>query len=412
MILTLGVLSAMAPLATDMHLPGLPEIAESFGTSDAAAAATITVAFGGFAIGQLALGGVGDRFGRRRPALVCIALFALVGALCAIAPTIEALILARFFQGFFGAGGVISARAAVRDMAVGSAAAGLYSQLAMVTMLAPVLAPLLGGQVLRFTSWRGLFWTFTGICVVMFAWTALLLKETLPAERRQTETGQVRLMWRVVRHPGFSQHLVLSLCQGAILFSYLSLSSLFLRDEYGMSVQGYSYLFATLGLAVMLGHFVNMRVAPRWGALNMLTTSVLSYFIGCAALMSAVLLHAPLFVLAGALFLTMFAIGPSIANNMALAMVPFGVAAGTASSLVGATQQLGGATFPTLAVHLGNPGMVMATTMLIAASVGVIQVLVVMRPALSQEPHAFTAGSSPLTCLDHDAAPRRLGDAH
>lgn len=393
--LTLGVLAAMGPLATDLHLPGLPEIAESLGTTEAAAAATVTLCFAGFALGQLVVGGVGDRYGRRRPTLICLTCFALTGVLCATAPTIEVLLVARFFQGFFGAGSVVCARAAVRDLAKGAAAASLFSQLSMVTMIAPVLAPLLGGQVLRFTSWRGLFWVFTGLCVALLALAAFKLRESLPPERRHAGGGQLRLMGAVLRHPGFGQHLVLSLCQGMILFSYLTMSSLFLQGEYDLSAQAYSWIFAAISVGMLLGHFVNVRVVPSWGAVNMLTASVVGYFIGSITLMLAVVFHAPLPLVVLALLITLPALSPSMPNNMALALIPFGAAAGTASALLGSTQLLAGAFFPTIAVQFGSSGLIMAGTMLAGATIGVVQIFVVVRPSLAKESVDFVGPSAP-----------------
>jgi MFS transporter, DHA1 family, multidrug resistance protein len=387
--LTLGLFSAMGPLASDMPLPALPEITGSLHASEMAAAGTVTICFAGFATGQLLVGGLSDRFGRRRPLLICLGLFLLSGVLCALAPTIEVLLLGRFLQGVFGAGGVVVARASVRDIAEGSGAAGLYSRLGMVTILAPILAPILGGQVLRFTSWRGLFWAFTVVVAAVFVLALLLFRESLPPERRRTSGGQLRLMRRVLAHPGFGQHLVMSLCQGAVLLSYLTLSSLFLQNEYGVSAQTFSVLFAVVASCMFGAHIVNIRIGPRWGALNVLTGSVIGYFSGAVILTVAVLTHAPLPVVVAALMLTLALFTPSGPTNMALAMMPFGAAAGTAAALLGATQQLAGAVIPTVGSRLGSPGTVMALIMLIGASIGLVQIFTVVRPSLRRERTPF-----------------------
>lgn len=386
--IALGLLSTLGPLSTDLHLPGLPEIARSLDTSDAAVAATISVCIAGFALGQLVIGGISDRFGRRGPTITCIGLFAVTGALCALAPTIEVLLAVRFFQGFFGAGSVVTTRAAVRDHAKGAAAAKLYSQLAMVAMVAPVLAPVLGGQVLRFTSWRGLFWVFTGISVALLLLAVVAMKESLPPERRRRAgTGQWRTMWRVLRHPGFAPYLVLAVCQGIVLFSYLTMSSVFLQTEYDVSAQGYSMIVGTVGAGMMLAHSVNVRFAPRWGALNTLTGSVVCYFSGCVLLTTTVLLDAPLWLVVVAMVLTLPSLSPSMPNNMALALVPFGAAAGAASALLGSAQQIAGAVVPSIAVHVGSSGTVMAVTMLIGATIALLQLFGTVRPALRMGPH-------------------------
>ncbi|WP_300681607.1 Bcr/CflA family efflux MFS transporter [Nocardioides sp.] len=387
--LTLGLFSAMGPLASDMPLPALPEITDSLHASEMASAATVTVCFAGFAIGQLLVGGLSDRLGRRRPLLVCIGLFLIAGIVCALAPTIEVLLLGRFLQGVFGAGGVVVARASVRDIAQGSGAAGLYSRLGMVTILAPIIAPLLGGQVLRFTSWRGLFWAFTIVVALVFVLALLLFKESLPPDQRRPSGGQIALMRRVLVHPGFGQHLVMSLCQGAVLLSYLTLSSLFLQNEYGVSAQAYSLLFALAAACMFGAHIVNIRVGPRWGALNMLTGSVSGYFTGALLLTIAVLAHAPLPLVVIAIMITLALYTPSGPNNMALAMMPFGAAAGTAAALLGATQQIAGAVIPTLGSRFGSPGTVMATIMLAGAAIGLVQIFTFVRPSVRRERAPF-----------------------
>lgn len=382
--LMLGLLSAIGPLSSDMHLPGLPQMAESLNTSDALVASTVTVAFAGFAVGQLIVGGISDRFGRRGPLMVCLALFTLSGAACAMAPSIEFLLVARFIQGLCGAGGVVSSRAAVRDYAQGSASAKLYSQLAAVAMIAPVVAPILGGLTLQVTTWRGLFWALTAISFAIQVAAFFLFRESLPPEKRQRGKGQIRLMWRVVRHRGFGPHLVMCVCQGTVLVSYLTMSSLFYQREYGVQPQTYSYIFAAGAAGMMLGHMVNIRIGSRWGALAMLTRSATTYWLSSIGLLIAIAAHAPLWLVIVLLWLTVMALAPSMSSNMALAMIPFGAAAGTASALLGATQQMAGAVFPSVAVGAGSSGTVMAATMVAASTVAVIQVYAFVRPSIKR----------------------------
>lgn len=385
--LTLGLLSAMAPLATDLQLPAVPQLAASLHTSNASAAATVSVFFGAFAIGQLVVGGLSDRFGRRRPMLVSLVLFAFSGALCAVAPNIGVLLAMRVLQGLAGAGTVVCVRASVRDYAAGHAAARLYSQLATVSMTAPIVAPLLGGALLHFMSWRGLFWVLGGFSVVLVALAYAMVEESLPPERRRIGGGHVRVLARVLRHPGFGQHLVLSVCQGAILVSYLSMSAIALHDDYGVGAQTYSYLFAINGAGLVTAQALNSRLAVRVGPLTMLTISIVGYTIGTSLLVTAFLAHAPLVLVASSLFVTLSTMTISVPNNMALAMVPFAAEAGSAVALLGATQQLAGAVIPSVAAVIGTSGRVMATTMWLAAITGFVQIFVVLRPRLRAEVH-------------------------
>lgn len=383
--LTLGLLSAMAPLATDFQLPALPGLATSLHTSDALAAATVSVFFGALAVGQLVVGGLSDRYGRRRPILISLAVFILTGVLCAIAPTIEVLLAMRVLQGLAGAGTVVCVRAAVRDYAQGSAAARLYSQLSTVSMTTPIMAPLIGGLLLHWMSWRGLFWVLAVFSVALIVLAFVMVEESLPPERRRAEGGHVKALFEVMRHPGFNHHLVLSVCQGVILVSYLSMSALALHHDYDVGAQAYSYLFAINGVGLVTAQAINSRLAVRWGALTMLTISIIGYTIGTSLLVAAFLAHAPLFLVASSLFVTLSTLTISVPNNMALAMVPFGKTAGGAVSLLGATQQLAGALIPSFAAAIGTSGRVMAATMWVAAITGFIQLFTVLRPRLRTE---------------------------
>lgn len=383
--LTLGLLSAMAPLATDLQLPALSQLASSLRTSNAPADATVTVFFASFALGQLIVGGLSDRYGRRRPMLISLTLFAISGAMCALAPTIQMLLAMRVIEGLAGAGTVVCVRAAVRDYAVGAAAARLYSQLATVSMTAPIVAPLLGGALLHLMSWRGLFWVLAGFSLVLIALAFVMVEESLPPERRRAGGGHVRMLGQVMRHPGFGHHLVLSVCQGGILVSYLSMSALALHDDYGVGGQTYSYLFAINGAGLVTAQVINSRLAVRWGSLTMLTISIVGYTIGTSLLLISFLAHAPLVLVASSLFVTLSTMTISVPNNMALAMIPFGGTAGSAVSLLGATQQLAGALIPSLAAAVGTSGQVMATTMWLAAITGFVQLFTVIRPRLRTE---------------------------
>jgi len=386
--LTLGLLSAMAPLATDFQLPALPELAASLHTSTALAAATVSVFFGAFAVGQLVVGGLSDRYGRRRPILICLTLFGITGVLCAIAPNIQTLLAMRVLEGLAGAGTVVCVRAAVRDYAAGSAAARLYSQLSTVSMTAPIIAPLLGGVLLRFMSWRGLFWVLSVFSIALVVLAFVMVEESLPKERRRQGGGHVAVLWRVSRHPGFAHHLVLSVCQGVILVSYLSMSALALHHEYGVGAQTYSYLFAINGAGLVAMQALNSRLAVRVGALTMLTLSIVGYTIGTTLLLTSFLVHAPLFLVASSLFVTLSTMTISVPNNMALATIPFAAEAGSAVALLGATQQLAGALIPSVAAAIGTSGRVMATTMWLAAVTGFVQIFAVLRPRLRTEvPH-------------------------
>lgn len=393
--ITLGLLSAMAPLSTDLHLPGLPDLARTLDTSNALASATISVNLAGLALGQLFIGSLSDRIGRRRPLLACLVLFSLTGALCAIAPNIWFLLVMRFVQGLAGGGSVVIARTSVRDHATGVRAAKIFSQVSIIFLIAPVLAPVIGGQVLRFTDWRGLFWVFTAITAGQLALGYFVMKESLPRERRlPAGSSQLKTLGMVIRRKGFGQHLVMSACQGTILFSYITMSPAFLRDSYDVGAQAYSAIFAANACGMVVGNVISSRLVTRIGALNMLTTSVCGYIVATSLLMVDVLLRAPLPFVLAPLWLVLTTFSPSNPNNMAIAVTPMGDAAGTATAILGGVQQLSGAVVPILvSLAFGTSGRVMALTMWGAAIIGIFQLFTVLRPALGGARRRETASA-------------------
>ncbi|WP_157172022.1 Bcr/CflA family efflux MFS transporter, partial [Nocardia higoensis] len=179
-ILVLGALAAFGPLSTDLYLPALPDLSAELGVSSVTGQLTMTACMIGLALGQLTVGPLSDRFGRRTPLLIGVAVYALASLLCALTSGAGTLIALRLVQGIAGGAGVVIARAIVRDLFDTEAAARVFSLLVMVTGVAPVLAPLLGGQLMHVTSWRGLFVALSLIgCALLIAAT-LVIEETHP----------------------------------------------------------------------------------------------------------------------------------------------------------------------------------------------------------------------------------------
>ena len=185
LILTLGALTAFAPLSIDMYLPALPALSESFGTGASEVQLTLSRSSSGLALGQATVGPLSDALGRRRPLLVGLAVYTLASLLCAAAPTITALVAFRFVQGFAGAAGIVIARAIVRDLHTGVAAAQFLSVLMLVSGLAPILAPVIGGQLLLVSPWQGVF-------LVLTAFGGLLLVAVTTGPPRDTPAGSAR----------------------------------------------------------------------------------------------------------------------------------------------------------------------------------------------------------------------------
>src|SRR5262245_1336989 len=183
LVLVLGALIAMGPLTVDMYLPALPELADDLGATDTGVQLTLTGMLLGLAGGQLLIGPASDALGRRRPLLVGVALHAVTSLLCAMAPDVVSLSAVRVLQGFAGAAISVNAMATVRDLFVGIAAARLLSRLMLVIGAAPVLAPSLGGLILQYTSWRGIFVVLAACALLLVLVAAFGLQETLLPHR-------------------------------------------------------------------------------------------------------------------------------------------------------------------------------------------------------------------------------------
>ncbi len=183
MIVFLGILSAMAPFSTDMYLPALPTLADDFGITPSMAQMTLTMTMIGMAIGQMVTGPLSDRYGRRPPLLVGMIIFALTSLGCAVIDSINTFLVLRFLMGFAGASGIVIARAIARDVAEGSELTRFLAILMMVNGVAPILSPVIGGQVMLLSSWRGVFDILIVIGVILTIAT-LIYRETLPPSAR------------------------------------------------------------------------------------------------------------------------------------------------------------------------------------------------------------------------------------
>ncbi len=384
MYFVLGSLIMLAPLATDLYLPGLPDLAASLGSSSAQAQLTISATIVGLALGQLVMGPISDRTGRRAPLLVGFAVFVAASLLCAVAPSIEVLLALRFVQGLAGSAGTVIARACVRDLVEGAAAARVLSRLILVMGLAPVLGPVLGGQLLRVTDWRGLFVVLAGLGLVILAAAFFLLPETHPEHARLD--GHPREQWaevrRLLRDRAFLGYLGVGSFLGIILFSWISSSSFVLTGQYGVTPQQYSAVFACTATAFVLGAQANAWSVGRIGPRRALLRGLAVIAAASLLLLVAIVRDVPLPWVVGTAVVALGGYGGMAANSQSLAMTPHGRVAGTASGLLGTSQFLAGALVPPIVSALVPGAWAMPATMLIAALGALLMLLLVVpRPA-------------------------------
>ncbi|HXH98515.1 MAG TPA: multidrug effflux MFS transporter, partial [Gaiellaceae bacterium] len=263
----LGVLSAFGPLSIDLYLPGLPKLTSDFGTSASAGQLTLTACVLGLAFGQLVAGPLSDRFGRRPPLLAGLALYCVASVACAVASSVWLLVGFRLVQGLSGAAGIVISRSIVRDLRSGVAAARLFSLLMLVLGSVPVIAPVVGGQLLRVISWRGLFVVLAGVDAVILAAVAFTLHETLPPERRRRAGGTVSSFLELLRDRLFLAYAVVLGLAGAEVLSYIAGSSFVLQDLYRVSPQMYGAIFGLNALGIIACSQLNRvllgRVTPE-----------------------------------------------------------------------------------------------------------------------------------------------------
>jgi DHA1 family bicyclomycin/chloramphenicol resistance-like MFS transporter len=370
---TLGALSAFGPLSFDLYLPSLPSLGQDLHVGDALAQLTMSLCMAGLALGQLVAGPLSDRTGRRRPLLLGVGIYTVAALACAVAPNIGVLIGLRLLQGLAGGAGLVIARAVVRDLFSGDEAARVFSSLILVSGLAPVAAPLAGGQLARITDWRGIFVALAIIGLILFA-AALSLPETLPQPARQT--GSMRTLGRqfgvLVRDRHFVGYALVLAVSGCTLFTYISLSSFVLQDLYRVTAQLFSFLFAANSLGILAAGAVNRTVVTRQGPRRMLAIGVSTSLTGAGLAFLAVLLHWGIAGLLPGLFLAVASAGLIIPNATALAMSPHGARAGTASALIGTASLLVGAIVPPLVSRGGATGLSMTITMLTASALAAL----------------------------------------
>ncbi|MBU0726267.1 MAG: Bcr/CflA family multidrug efflux MFS transporter [Alphaproteobacteria bacterium] len=356
--LILGALTAFAPMSIDMYLPAFPAMQQDFATNAGHVQLTLSVFLLGLSLGQIFYGPLADRYGRKPPLYVGIALYTVASVAIALSTTIDSLILLRFAQALGGCSGMVIARAMVRDLFDERGSAKMYAQLMLVMGAAPILAPILGGYVLLVANWHAIFWilaVFGGACLtaVVFA-----LPESLPAERRGAGgLGPALVNYGfLLRSPAFLAFAMTGGCIQAGMFAYITGSPFVFIDLYKVPAEQYGYLFGLNALGLIASSQINHRLLSRYSGRQILNTAV--PVIATAALVLAALAATGTGGLLGIvvpLFFCIAGMGFVGPNALAAAMAPHGRIAGSASALLGVLQFGTGAMAGTI-VGLLNDG--------------------------------------------------------
>jgi MFS transporter, DHA1 family, multidrug resistance protein len=383
LVLILGALIALGPLTIDMYLPALPTIVDDLRTTSAAVQLTLTGTLVGLALGQLLVGPLSDTFGRRRPLLVGVGVHVLASLLCLVAPSVAVLGGLRVMQGVGAAAASVVTMAIVRDLFVGRAAATLFSRLMLVLGVAPVLAPTIGGEVLRFTSWRGVFVVLAVLGLILVAVAAKAVPETLPAVRRRPlgVRNTMRTYRGLLRDRTFLGLVLVAGLSMAGLFGYVAGSSFVFQEEFGLNQQQFGLLFGAGAVFLIGGTQLNAALL-RWFEPRVLLPAAL--VLGTAAgVVLLVLAASDTGGLAGVvvpLWTVLFAVGVTLPNAPTLALARHGAAAGTAAALLGAVQMGVGAVISPLVGVLGNDAVAMGIVVSGGTVLALAVLLAVVRP--------------------------------
>ena len=334
MILALAGLTALGPLSLDFYLPALPRVAEQLHGTASGAQLTLTAALAGLAAGQLVMGPLSDRFGRRGPLIVGMAAYVVTSGLCALAPSMAVLVGLRLLQGLAGSGGIVISRAVVRDLYEGNAAVRFFSVLMLVMGLAPILAPVIGGQLVGLVGWRGLFGVLAGAGAVILIAVLAWVPESWPRERRAAGgIGQsLRSIGRLTRDRRLMGYAIATGLAFAAMFAYIAGSPFVIENVYGASPQAFSLVFATNALGQMLVAQLNGRLVGRYTPWQLLLVGHVLIALGGTGALAVVAAGGPgLLVLLAPLFAVVASLGFVMPNSAALSLESHPEAAGAAS---------------------------------------------------------------------------------
>ncbi|WP_280174040.1 Bcr/CflA family efflux MFS transporter [Gracilibacillus kekensis] len=380
----LAMLAMLGPFNIDMYLPSFPQIADDLGARASLVQLSLTACLLGLAFGQLVIGPISDSIGRRKPILIFISLFAIFSLLCALAPNIIVLIIARFLQGFTASAGVVLSRAVVRDVFDGKALTKFFALLMVINATAPMIAPISGGAVLLlpFASWHTIFVFLFLLGIMMVTISAFKLPETLPEENRTPSSiiNSIKTMAGLFKDRSFIGYaIVVCFVQGGT-FAYVAGTPFVYQDLYNVSPQVFSILFGVNGLAIIFGSFLVGRLSSIFSERSLLRTGVLMSLSANTVLLLATLFHWPLFMLVIPIFIHLNSVGIILTSSFSLAMEQQKKNAGTASALLGMLPLVMGAIVAPLVGLDETTAVPMGAVLFTNSLIGTIIFLVFTKP--------------------------------
>jgi DHA1 family bicyclomycin/chloramphenicol resistance-like MFS transporter len=382
-VLVLGALTALGPFTIDLYLPSLPDVQRDFGVGTSLVQLTLSATTIGFALGQLLVGPWSDAVGRRVPLIAATGMHVVASILVAVSPSIGWLIRVRGLQGFGAAAGGVVAVATVRDLFGGYPLVRMLSRLALVSGLAPVIAPLAGSALLLVFPWRGIFWVLAAYGLLVVAAAIVFIVETLPAHHRKT--GRVGAAARYRALVADRQFVGIAILSGMVftgLFAYLTTSPFLFQDHYHFTAQQYGLLFAVNSVGVIIGVQTSSRIARHVGPQWILAWAGVGLLVTAIVIVGDSLLGAGLWGTLIPLWFFVTSCAFCFPCLQALALAHHGGEAGTAASVLGAANfGIAGLISPLIGVFTVSNAIPMGVMMIGTSIVGILALWLIVRPS-------------------------------
>lgn len=377
----------MAPLSIDMYLPAFPSIANGLNTTISHVAFSLTSYFIGISVGQLFYGPITDKYGRKKPLLIGLALFFVASVGCALSPNIDWLIAMRVIMALGGCVGMVVSRAVVRDVFPVSETAKIFSTLMLIVGVAPILAPTVGSWLLTVSTWRTIFYVLAGFGLLLIVAVYLFLPESGSFNRKVPLRAKTILKdyKRVLAERTFLYFAIASSIALGGMFAYISGSSFVFMNYFGLTEANFGLVFSVNAIGFILGSQVNRLLLNKYSSLQIITVS--SYIlIGVSILMLTVYLLEimTLVALISLLFTFLFCLGLLVPNATAMALAPFSKNAGSASALLGFIQMVCGASLSALVGAMHNDTILPMLSGMAFAGIGAFVIIVMLNSKVSK----------------------------
>lgn len=369
----LGTLSAFGPLSMDMYLPALPVIQQHLHTNASLTQLTITTCLLGLALGQLVVGPYSDKIGRRKPLLWGLILFAVTSIIAATSQNITILIAIRLLQGLAGSAGLVISRAIARDLYTGKKLTKFFSLLMAVNGIFPIISPIFGSFILKFTSWRGIFIILTTIGLLLFFLVLITLPETNKVAISKTTLDSSESTKDVFKNlVSDKSFLSYALIQGFItgaMFCYISGSSFVLQNLFGLSSNMFSLVYAINGLGIVLMSQLSSRISDNFSEQTGLKIGVYLALFGSLLLTISLFISNSLPLVLISLFLIVSMVGLVNTTAFSLAMQKQGQHAGSASAVLGVGMNLVGSILSPFVGIMGDHSYIPMTILILICEV-------------------------------------------